>query len=150
MVFLFNFLLFPIFVQIEIKMKKTEAIHWEKLEGEGSLSTVKHFTPSQSQKTYFACTFRQFSLSSCQSVWLADFHFISWFSIYIFRPVPVVLPLHTQLGQGGGWNKRGGKEREPGGGCCTKQTVSSNLLRWLRWGQTCNEQVFCKYFSLER
>ncbi|XP_057184875.1 protein SGT1 homolog isoform X2 [Triplophysa rosa] len=33
--------------KIEIKMKKTEAIHWEKLEGEGSLSTVKHFTPNQ-------------------------------------------------------------------------------------------------------
>ncbi|KAA0722276.1 Protein SGT1 -like protein [Triplophysa tibetana] len=33
--------------KIEIKMKKTEGIHWEKLEGEGSLSTVKHFTPNQ-------------------------------------------------------------------------------------------------------
>ncbi|KAL1282360.1 hypothetical protein QQF64_001163, partial [Cirrhinus molitorella] len=30
---------------IEIKMKKTAAIQWEKLEGEGTLPTVKHFTP---------------------------------------------------------------------------------------------------------
>lgn len=37
------------FVQIEIKMKKTEAIQWEKLEGEGTISNVKHFTPSQCQ-----------------------------------------------------------------------------------------------------
>ncbi|XP_031414761.1 protein SGT1 homolog isoform X2 [Clupea harengus] len=33
--------------KIEIKMKKTEAIRWEKLEGEGVLSNVKHFTPNQ-------------------------------------------------------------------------------------------------------
>ncbi|RXN30176.1 SGT1 -like protein [Labeo rohita] len=32
---------------IEIKMKKTAAIQWEKLQGEGTLSTVKHFTPDQ-------------------------------------------------------------------------------------------------------
>ncbi|XP_048035623.1 protein SGT1 homolog isoform X2 [Megalobrama amblycephala] len=33
--------------EIEIKMKKTAAIHWEKLQGEGTLSNVKHFTPNQ-------------------------------------------------------------------------------------------------------
>ncbi|XP_041936896.1 protein SGT1 homolog isoform X1 [Alosa sapidissima] len=33
--------------KIEIKMKKTEGIRWEKLEGEGTLPNVKHFTPSQ-------------------------------------------------------------------------------------------------------
>ncbi|XP_067260022.1 protein SGT1 homolog isoform X2 [Chanodichthys erythropterus] len=33
--------------KIEIKMKKTAAIHWEKLQGEGTLSNVKHFTPNQ-------------------------------------------------------------------------------------------------------
>ncbi|KAI2668507.1 hypothetical protein H4Q32_005240 [Labeo rohita] len=33
--------------KIEIKMKKTAAIQWEKLQGEGTLSTVKHFTPDQ-------------------------------------------------------------------------------------------------------
>ncbi|XP_051995340.1 protein SGT1 homolog [Xyrauchen texanus] len=33
--------------KIEIKMKKTEAIRWEKLEGEGILPNVKHFTPNQ-------------------------------------------------------------------------------------------------------
>ncbi|XP_018601922.1 protein SGT1 homolog isoform X1 [Scleropages formosus] len=33
--------------KVEIKMKKTEAIRWEKLEGEGSQPNVKHFTPDQ-------------------------------------------------------------------------------------------------------
>ncbi|XP_066562766.1 protein SGT1 homolog isoform X2 [Amia ocellicauda] len=33
--------------KIEIKMRKTEAIRWEKLEGEGAQACVKHFTPSQ-------------------------------------------------------------------------------------------------------
>ncbi|XP_051987457.1 protein SGT1 homolog [Xyrauchen texanus] len=33
--------------KIEIKMKKTEAIRWEKLEGEVTLPSVKHFTPNQ-------------------------------------------------------------------------------------------------------
>lgn len=35
--------------QVEIKMKKTEAIRWEKLEGEGILPSLKHFSPSPSQ-----------------------------------------------------------------------------------------------------
>lgn len=35
--------------QVEIKMKKTEAIRWEKLEGEDFLPNVKHFSPSPSQ-----------------------------------------------------------------------------------------------------
>ncbi|XP_076839475.1 protein SGT1 homolog [Brachyhypopomus gauderio] len=35
--------------KVEIKMKKTEAIRWEKLEGEGILPSVKHFSPSQNQ-----------------------------------------------------------------------------------------------------
>ncbi|XP_029930330.1 protein SGT1 homolog isoform X1 [Myripristis murdjan] len=33
--------------KVEIKMKKTEAIRWEKLEGEGQESNIKHFTPNQ-------------------------------------------------------------------------------------------------------
>ncbi|XP_036397157.1 protein SGT1 homolog [Megalops cyprinoides] len=33
--------------KVEIKLKKTEAIRWEKLEGEGTQSNVKHFTPNQ-------------------------------------------------------------------------------------------------------
>ncbi|XP_036413103.1 protein SGT1 homolog [Colossoma macropomum] len=35
--------------KVEIKMKKTEAIRWEKLEGEGTLSNMKHFAPSPNQ-----------------------------------------------------------------------------------------------------
>ncbi|KAK1802903.1 hypothetical protein P4O66_021436 [Electrophorus voltai] len=35
--------------KVEIKMKKTEAIRWEKLEGEGILPDVKHFSHSQNQ-----------------------------------------------------------------------------------------------------
>ncbi|KAI4877114.1 hypothetical protein NFI96_026469, partial [Prochilodus magdalenae] len=35
--------------KVEIKMKKTEAIRWEKLEGEGTLSSLKHFAPSANQ-----------------------------------------------------------------------------------------------------
>ncbi|XP_067108836.1 protein SGT1 homolog isoform X3 [Osmerus mordax] len=33
--------------KVEIKMKKTEAIRWEKLEGEGQEPNIKHFTPNQ-------------------------------------------------------------------------------------------------------
>ncbi|XP_059408346.1 protein SGT1 homolog isoform X1 [Carassius carassius] len=33
--------------KIEIKLKKTAAVQWEKLQGEGTLSNVKHFTPNQ-------------------------------------------------------------------------------------------------------
>ncbi|XP_047445488.1 protein SGT1 homolog isoform X2 [Mugil cephalus] len=33
--------------KVEIKMKKTEAIRWEKLEGEGQESNIKHFNPNQ-------------------------------------------------------------------------------------------------------
>ncbi|CAL8343606.1 unnamed protein product [Merluccius merluccius] len=33
--------------KVEIKMKKMEAIRWEKLEGEGQEPSVKHFNPSQ-------------------------------------------------------------------------------------------------------
>ncbi|KAM6948354.1 protein SGT1 homolog, partial [Aplochiton taeniatus] len=33
--------------KVEIKMKKTEAIRWEKLEGEGPESNIKHFSPNQ-------------------------------------------------------------------------------------------------------
>ncbi|XP_062866550.1 protein SGT1 homolog isoform X2 [Trichomycterus rosablanca] len=35
--------------KVEIKMKKTEAIRWEKLEGEGNLPNLKHFASSQNQ-----------------------------------------------------------------------------------------------------
>ncbi|XP_060754705.1 protein SGT1 homolog [Neoarius graeffei] len=35
--------------KIEIKMKKTEAIRWEKLEGEGILPNLKYFSPSPNQ-----------------------------------------------------------------------------------------------------
>ncbi|XP_051783289.1 protein SGT1 homolog isoform X2 [Erpetoichthys calabaricus] len=33
--------------KIEIKMKKTEAVRWETLEGEGAPANLKHFTPDQ-------------------------------------------------------------------------------------------------------
>ncbi|XP_015233533.1 PREDICTED: protein SGT1 homolog isoform X1 [Cyprinodon variegatus] len=33
--------------KVEIKMKKTDAIRWEKLEGEGQESNIKHFDPNQ-------------------------------------------------------------------------------------------------------
>lgn len=41
--------LFPslLLCQVEIKMKKTDAIRWEKLEGEGQESNIKHFNPRQ-------------------------------------------------------------------------------------------------------
>lgn len=32
--------------KVEIKMKKTEAVRWEKLEGEGQESNIKHFNPN--------------------------------------------------------------------------------------------------------
>lgn len=32
--------------QVEFKMKKTDAMRWEKLEGEGQESNIKHFDPS--------------------------------------------------------------------------------------------------------
>ncbi|MBN3323890.1 SGT1 protein, partial [Atractosteus spatula] len=38
--------------KIEIKMRKTEAIRWEQLEGEGTKPNVKHFTPNDSQDQY--------------------------------------------------------------------------------------------------
>lgn len=34
-------------------MKKTDAIRWEKLEGEGQESNIKHFNPSQSTASAF-------------------------------------------------------------------------------------------------
>lgn len=39
-------------LQIEIKLKKTAAVQWEKLQGEGTISNVKHFTPSQYWKAH--------------------------------------------------------------------------------------------------
>ncbi|TMS10043.1 Protein SGT1-like protein [Larimichthys crocea] len=33
--------------KVEFKMKKTDAIRWEKLEGEGQESNIKHFDPNQ-------------------------------------------------------------------------------------------------------
>ncbi|XP_041659501.1 protein SGT1 homolog [Cheilinus undulatus] len=33
--------------KVEFKMKKTDAIRWEKLEGEGQESSIKHFNPNQ-------------------------------------------------------------------------------------------------------
>ncbi|XP_034469684.1 protein SGT1 homolog isoform X2 [Hippoglossus hippoglossus] len=33
--------------KVEIKMKKTDGIRWEKLEGEGQESNIKHFNPNQ-------------------------------------------------------------------------------------------------------
>uniref|UniRef100_H3CR35 SGT1 homolog, MIS12 kinetochore complex assembly cochaperone n=1 Tax=Tetraodon nigroviridis TaxID=99883 RepID=H3CR35_TETNG len=36
--------------KVEFKMKKTEAIRWEKLEGEGQESNIKHFNPRQSDQ----------------------------------------------------------------------------------------------------
>lgn len=40
-----------------MKMKKTEAIRWEKLEGEGTLPSMKHFSLAQSQyQDFHVCT----------------------------------------------------------------------------------------------
>ncbi|XP_043927623.1 protein SGT1 homolog [Protopterus annectens] len=36
--------------KLEIRMKKTEAVRWEKLEGDGILPSVKHFTPDECHK----------------------------------------------------------------------------------------------------
>lgn len=45
---------FPFLVcQVEFKMKKTDAIRWEKLEGEGQESNIKHFNPSQCTASAF-------------------------------------------------------------------------------------------------
>ncbi|XP_008275917.1 protein SGT1 homolog [Stegastes partitus] len=42
--------------KVEIKMKKTDAIRWEKLEGEGQESNIKHFDPNQyPSSSHFTC-----------------------------------------------------------------------------------------------
>lgn len=69
--------------QVEIKMKKTDAIRWEKLEGEGQESNIKHFDPSQST------AFRHFTLlppallllSVLSSLRLSLLHLTSSFSL---------------------------------------------------------------------
>ncbi|KAJ0059156.1 hypothetical protein NL108_008598, partial [Boleophthalmus pectinirostris] len=48
--------------KVEIKMKKTDAIRWEKLEGEGQDSNIKHFNPRQSTASAFL--FYQYPSSS--------------------------------------------------------------------------------------
>lgn len=87
--------------QVEIKMKKTEAIRWEKLEGEDILPNLKHFSPSPSQYQE-----AHISSSKITSAWkFPSFKFLLFSLIPLshFRPVPVILPLHPQLGQAGGW-----------------------------------------------
>lgn len=49
----FPFLVSLLFCQVEFKMKKADAIRWEKLEGEGQESNIKHFNPSQSTSHTF-------------------------------------------------------------------------------------------------
>ncbi|XP_069020586.1 protein SGT1 homolog [Embiotoca jacksoni] len=42
--------------KVEIKMKKTDAIRWEKLEGEGQESNIKHFNPDQyPSSSHYTC-----------------------------------------------------------------------------------------------
>uniref|UniRef100_A0A8C3G345 SGT1 homolog, MIS12 kinetochore complex assembly cochaperone n=1 Tax=Cyclopterus lumpus TaxID=8103 RepID=A0A8C3G345_CYCLU len=42
--------------KVEFKMKKTDAIRWEKLEGEGQESKIKHFNPNQyPSSSHIAC-----------------------------------------------------------------------------------------------
>ncbi|XP_044074921.1 protein SGT1 homolog isoform X2 [Siniperca chuatsi] len=42
--------------KVEFKMKKTDAIRWEKLEGEGQESNIKHFNPNQyPSSSHYAC-----------------------------------------------------------------------------------------------
>ncbi|XP_031711177.1 protein SGT1 homolog isoform X1 [Anarrhichthys ocellatus] len=58
-------LLFPIVPQqsnfkilttkVEFKLKKTDAMRWEKLEGEGQESNIKHFDPNQYPSSHSAC-----------------------------------------------------------------------------------------------
>ncbi|XP_074545693.1 protein SGT1 homolog [Halichoeres trimaculatus] len=38
--------------KVEFKMKKTDAIRWEKLEGEGQESNIKHFNPNPTPSNY--------------------------------------------------------------------------------------------------
>ncbi|XP_024908165.1 protein SGT1 homolog isoform X2 [Cynoglossus semilaevis] len=53
--------------KVEIKMKKTDVIRWEKLEGEGQESHIKHFNPGQSKSLCFP--------RSCFSLTLLFFFF---------------------------------------------------------------------------
>ncbi|XP_035526658.1 protein SGT1 homolog isoform X3 [Morone saxatilis] len=42
--------------KVEFKMKKTDAIRWEKLEGEGQESNIKHFDPNQyPSSSHYTC-----------------------------------------------------------------------------------------------
>ncbi|XP_028283763.1 protein SGT1 homolog isoform X2 [Parambassis ranga] len=42
--------------KVEIKMKKTDAIRWEKLEGEGQESNIKHFNPNEyPSSSHYTC-----------------------------------------------------------------------------------------------
>ncbi|XP_038574555.1 protein SGT1 homolog isoform X4 [Micropterus salmoides] len=42
--------------KVEFKMKKTDAIRWEKLEGEGQESNIKHFNPNQyPSSSHYSC-----------------------------------------------------------------------------------------------
>ncbi|XP_022610779.1 protein SGT1 homolog isoform X4 [Seriola dumerili] len=42
--------------KVEIKMMKTDAIRWEKLEGEGQESNIKHFNPNQyPSSSHYTC-----------------------------------------------------------------------------------------------
>ncbi|MED6290841.1 Suppressor of G2 allele of SKP1 [Characodon lateralis] len=48
---------------VEIKMKKTDAIRWEKLEGEGQESNIKHFNPNQyPTSSHYTCKWDKMAL----------------------------------------------------------------------------------------
>ncbi|XP_047223808.1 protein SGT1 homolog isoform X1 [Girardinichthys multiradiatus] len=49
--------------KVEIKMKKTDAIRWEKLEGEGQESNIKHFNPNQyPTSSHYTCKWDKMAL----------------------------------------------------------------------------------------
>lgn len=74
-----------LFHQVEFKMKKTDAIRWEKLEGEGQESNIKHFDPSQSTASAFTL-FPQPSSCLC-----------SHLSVSPFLPHALLIPLFLSL-----------------------------------------------------
>lgn len=65
-------------------MKKTAAIQWEKLQGEGTHSNVKHFTPSQYWKTQYKANI---FICFCQ-VALNQVIFPCYFHLYLLDQYP--------------------------------------------------------------
>lgn len=60
-----------VFCQVEIKMKKTDAIRWETLEGEGQESNIKHFNPRQSSASAIYTLFLSSPICSYSPVTLS-------------------------------------------------------------------------------